>query len=141
MNKLKVILAFSSFFLILATVAILFKKNSNGSFIGYQIRRSELDKHTKSFVTQLEDIKITPRIIDEQTQCYEFKDIKKDTFFAALYIQENDCIISFNDEPFNSPMSAMKFYETITKTTSETLRINLVIDRNGSQILQELTIR
>lgn len=141
MNKFKVVLAFSVFFLLLATVAILFKKKSKGSFIGYQIRRSELDKHTENFVKQLELIKITPRIIDEQTQCYEFKDIKKDTFFAALHIQENDCVISFNDEPFNSPMSAMKFYETLTKTTNETLRINLVIDRNGIQVLQELTIQ
>lgn len=103
----------------------------------YQVPRSEIDKTLSNLNDVAMQARIVPAFKDGQSEGFKLFSIRPDSIYTKIGIQNGDVIRRINGYDLNSPEKALEVYAKL----KEASRIDIEIDRNGSNIKKTYSIQ
>ncbi|QRK04653.1 general secretion pathway protein GspC [Archangium violaceum] len=103
----------------------------------YEVPRSEIDRTLANLNDVAMQARIVPAFKDGQAQGFKLFSIRPDSIYSKIGVQNGDVIKRINGFELNSPEKALEVYTKL----KEASRIEIELERNGSSIRKNYTIR
>ncbi|OJH39773.1 type II secretion system protein GspC [Cystobacter ferrugineus] len=103
----------------------------------YEIPRTEIDRTLANLNDVAMQARIVPAFKDGQAQGFKLFSIRPDSIYSKIGVQNGDVIKRINGFELNSPEKALEVYTKL----KEASRIEIELERNGSSIRKNYTIR
>ena len=103
----------------------------------YEVPRSEIDRTLANLNDVAMQARIVPAFKDGQAQGFKLFSIRPDSIYSKIGVQNGDVIKRINGFELNSPEKALEVYTKL----KEAQRIEIELERNGSSVRKNYTIR
>ena len=103
----------------------------------YEVPRTEIDKTLANLNDVAMQARIVPAFKDGQAQGFKLFSIRPDSIYSKIGVQNGDVIKRINGFELNSPEKALEVYTKL----KEASRIEIELERNGSSVRKNYTIR
>jgi general secretion pathway protein C len=103
----------------------------------YEVPRTEIDRTLANLNDVAMQARIVPAFKDGQAQGFKLFSIRPDSIYSKIGVQNGDVIKRINGFELNSPEKALEVYTKL----KEASRIEIELERNGSSIRKNYTIR
>ena len=103
----------------------------------YEVPRTEIDRTLANLNDVAMQARIVPAFKDGQAQGFKLFSIRPDSIYSKIGVQNGDVIKRINGFELNSPEKALEVYAKL----KEASRIEIELERNGSSIHKNYTIR
>jgi general secretion pathway protein C len=103
----------------------------------YEIPRTEIDRTLANLNDVAMQARIVPAFKDGQAQGFKLFSIRPDSIYSKIGVQNGDVIKRINGFELNSPEKALEVYTKL----KEASRIEIELERNGSSVRKNYTIR
>jgi len=103
----------------------------------YEVPRSEIDRTLANLNDVAMQARIVPAFKDGQAQGFKLFSIRPDSIYSKIGVQNGDVIKRINGFEMNSPEKALEVYSKL----KEASRIEIELERNGSTVRKNYTIR
>ncbi|MFL5355299.1 type II secretion system protein GspC [Archangium sp.] len=103
----------------------------------YEVPRTEIDRTLANLNDVAMQARIVPAFKDGQAQGFKLFSIRPDSIYSKIGVQNGDVIKRINGFELNSPEKALEVYAKL----KEASRIEIELERNGSSIRKNYTIR
>jgi general secretion pathway protein C len=103
----------------------------------YEVPRTEIDRTLANLNDVAMQARIVPAFKDGQAQGFKLFSIRPDSIYSKIGVQNGDVIKRINGFELNSPEKALEVYSKL----KEASRIEIELERNGSSIRKNYTIR
>jgi general secretion pathway protein C len=103
----------------------------------YEVPRAEIDRTLSNLNDVAMQARIVPAFKDGQAQGFKLFSIRPDSIYSKIGVQNGDVIKRINGFDLNSPEKALEVYAKL----KEASRIEIELERNGSSIRKNYTIR
>jgi general secretion pathway protein C len=103
----------------------------------YELPRTEIDRTLANLNDVAMQARIVPAFKDGQAQGFKLFSIRPDSIYSKIGVQNGDVIKRINGFELNSPEKALEVYTKL----KEASRIEIELERNGSSIRKNYTIR
>ena len=99
--------------------------------------RTEIDRTLANLNDVAMQARIVPAFKDGQAQGFKLFSIRPDSIYSKIGVQNGDVIKRINGFELNSPEKALEVYSKL----KEASRIEIELERNGSSVRKNYTIR
>lgn len=104
----------------------------------YEIKRSDLLKHTADMASLLQQASMIPRRgPGGEIECFRFVAIQPGSIFTQLGFQPGDCLKGVNGEKIDSPAKAMQMYNSLKSASN----IKIQMERDGRDTESDYTVK
>jgi general secretion pathway protein C len=103
----------------------------------YEVPRAEIDRTLSNLNDVAMQARIVPAFKDGQAQGFKLFSIRPDSIYSKIGVQNGDVIKRINGFELNSPEKALEVYAKL----KEASRIEIELERNGSSVRKNYTIR
>ncbi|MET0400878.1 MAG: type II secretion system protein GspC [Cystobacter sp.] len=103
----------------------------------YEVPRTEIDRTLNNLNDVAMQARIVPAFKDGQAQGFKLFSIRPDSIYSKIGVQNGDVIKRINGFELNSPEKALEVYTKL----KEASRIEIELERNGSSVRKNYTIR
>ncbi|WP_083682803.1 type II secretion system protein GspC [Archangium sp. Cb G35] len=103
----------------------------------YEVPRAEIDRTLANLNDVAMQARIVPAFKDGQAQGFKLFSIRPDSIYSKIGVQNGDVIKRINGFELNSPEKALEVYTKL----KEASRIEIELERNGSSVRKNYTIR
>ena len=103
----------------------------------YEVPRTEIDRTLANLNDVAMQARIVPAFKDGQAQGFKLFSIRPDSIYSKIGVQNADVIKRINGFELNSPEKALEVYTKL----KEASRIEIELERNGSSVRKNYTIR
>jgi general secretion pathway protein C len=103
----------------------------------YELPRTEIDRTLANLNDVAMQARIVPAFKDGQAQGFKLFSIRPDSIYSKIGVQNGDVIKRINGFELNSPEKALEVYAKL----KEASRIEIELERNGSSVRKNYTIR
>ncbi len=103
----------------------------------YEVPRTEIDRTLANLNDVAMQARIVPAFKDGQAQGFKLFSIRPDSIYSKIGVQNGDVIKRINGFELNSPEKALEVYTKL----KEASRIEIELERNGSSVRKNYTIR
>ncbi|WP_375766561.1 general secretion pathway protein GspC [Archangium gephyra] len=103
----------------------------------YEVPRAEIDRTLSNLNDVAMQARIVPAFKDGQAQGFKLFSIRPDSIYSKIGVQNGDVIKRINGFELNSPEKALEVYTKL----KEASRIEIELERNGSSVRKNYTIR
>lgn len=103
----------------------------------YEVPRAEIDRTLANLNDVAMQARIVPAFKDGQAQGFKLFSIRPDSIYSKIGVQNGDVIKRINGFELNSPEKALEVYAKL----KEASRIEIELERNGSSVRKNYTIR